>query len=102
MGRKAKTRDQVLDDVLSEFPDAPTLTLAKKVYGEWPEHFKSVEVARSAIRYRRGNIGSANRKLPGSKKHKRGNGDAGYEITGAGGTAMGNTGSGNGSNNTFP
>lgn len=72
------THDEVLDKLLTEFPDTPTLTLAKKAYKEYPELFLSVESARSSLRYRRGNMGESKRK--GAKKHKRENGHAGFKM----------------------
>lgn len=82
MARKKKqpTREDVLEDALSKFPDAPTLTLAKKIYKEYPELFSSIETARSAIRYRRGNNGSHHRNGIKDKKHVRENGKAGFKF----------------------
>ena len=54
-------RVNLLSKTLEEFPDAPTMTLAKKLYKEYPEHFTTLENARSMIRYRRGNRGAGDR-----------------------------------------
>ena len=49
-------------DMIKRFPNTPSMTLAKKIMGESPEMFTSIEAARSAIRYFRGAIGSRHRK----------------------------------------
>ena len=65
-----------------EFPDTPTMTLAKKAYKEHPESFINLENARGAIRYRRGNKGQASR--DNAKKHNeatfRPNGKSGWKV----------------------
>nr|BAR33754.1 Predicted phosphoesterase (COG0622) [uncultured Mediterranean phage uvMED] len=73
-------KDELLNNVLSEFPDAPTLTLAKKIYKEYPELFSTLENCRSAIRYRRGNNGEDKRQNLKDKKHVRKNGKAGFKV----------------------
>ena len=45
-----------------DFPSAGTMTLAKKAFKEHPKWFKSVDVARQAVRYQRGEIGELHRK----------------------------------------
>lgn len=79
---KNKNREQVLEDNLLEFPEVPTLTLAKKIYKEYPELFTNLESLRSALRYRRGNNGNTNR---ANAKNKHGdsfrkNGEAGFKV----------------------
>lgn len=74
------TRDDILKEELTKFPDAPTLTLAKKIYKEYPNQFASVENVRSAIRYRRGNSGERSRNVLENKKYVRPNGKAGFTI----------------------
>lgn len=49
------------------FPNTPTLTLAKKLYNEHPTVFKNVEDARTKLRYRRGQTGETSRKATGHK-----------------------------------
>lgn len=49
-------------DLLTKYPNTPSLTLAKKIMAENPSMFTTVEAARSAIRYFRGAKGSKNRK----------------------------------------
>jgi|TARA_R100000482_G_scaffold92851_2_gene38484 predicted phosphodiesterase len=73
-------RNDILVKVLEEFPDSPTLTLAKKIYKDHPALFSSVENVRSAIRYRRGNIGERSRSTLDNKKYVRENGKAGFKI----------------------
>ncbi len=49
-------------DMLSKYPNTPSLTLAKKIMAENASMFTTVEAARSAIRYFRGAVGTKNRK----------------------------------------
>ena len=49
-------------DILQQYPNTPSLTLAKKIVSENPALFTTVEAARTAIRYFRGASGSSNRK----------------------------------------
>ena len=49
-------------DMLTKYPNTPSLTLAKKIMTENPSMFTTVEAARSAIRYFRGAVGSKARK----------------------------------------
>jgi len=67
---------------LTKFPDIPTLTLAKLLIKEHPKAFLSVEACRSAIRYRRGNIGERCRKNTAKTKKStfRPNGTAGFKF----------------------
>ena len=55
-------KNEIVIQALNEFPDAPTMTLAKKLYKEYPEQFTALENVRSMIRYRRGNKGERDRK----------------------------------------
>ncbi len=64
-------------EIVRKFPDAPTLTLAKKCYRQHPELFTSVENARGRVREYRGNSGSAQRIKTGDKDCFRPNGKAG-------------------------
>lgn len=63
--------------LIAEFPDTPSLTLAKRLYRENKECFANQEAARSSIRVARGNIGSAARKSTRAT-HPRANGKAGW------------------------
>jgi len=73
-------RTDIIKELIQSFPETPTLTLAKKVYKEHPSMFSSVEVARSAIRYQRGNNGINNRKQTKDKSKFRKNCEAGYSM----------------------
>ena len=52
------TSTEIVIDYCTEFADVQTLTLAKKMYKDYPDFFKSVEDCRDKIRYRRGTKGS--------------------------------------------
>lgn len=72
----------IVDNAVVNYPDLPTLTLAKKLYKEHPKAFLSVEAIRGMIRYRRGNTGDTKRKIA-KANHKetfRENGKAGFKI----------------------
>ena len=47
----------VVVEYMERYPDLPNLTLAKLIYKENPSLYKSIETARSAVRYRRGQNG---------------------------------------------
>ena len=75
-------KNEIVIQALNEFPDAPTMTLAKKLYKEYPEQFTALENVRSMIRYRRGNKGGASRE-DAKKNHSktfREPGKAGFKI----------------------
>jgi hypothetical protein len=55
-------RTEMVKGYLADFPDLPSLTLARILYKTHPKNFKTVESARGAIRYHRGQSGKANRK----------------------------------------
>jgi predicted phosphodiesterase len=54
-----------------EFPDAPTLALARRLYRENVALFKDVETARRTMRYIRGTCGPGHRKTRGLKEPLR-------------------------------
>lgn len=75
--------DEIIGEVLVKFPDTPTMTLAKMIYEKHPKSFTSLDACRSAVRYRRGNIGERNRKKRSSSAGKelfRPNQTAGYSM----------------------
>ena len=74
------SREELLNDYLTRFPDTPTMTLAKMAVKEHPKMWTSLECCRSALRYRRGNNGSANLASLIEKKHTRKNGKAGFKF----------------------
>lgn len=71
-------RTQLLSDavreVLREFPNHPTKTLARILAEREPVLFRDVEAARRAVRYLRGNIGQGNRGSSTDKNFFRPNG----------------------------
>jgi len=64
---KQPTKSELARELRSRFPDAPTLTLAKKLAKEHFETFLSVEEARSVLRYIEGKKGVQSRKDLGTK-----------------------------------
>jgi hypothetical protein len=58
-----------------KFPDSPNMTLAKKMYKENTSVFSTLESARSAIRYVRGQAGSLSRKKINDKSRFKEAGD---------------------------
>jgi predicted phosphodiesterase len=64
---KQPTKSELARELRSRFPDAPTLTLAKKLAKEHFETFLSVEEARSILRYIEGKKGVQSRKDLGTK-----------------------------------
>lgn len=58
---------KICADALKRFPNTPILTLAKKIYEEYPMHFSTLEHARSAIKYYAGLKGDRDRKKIKSK-----------------------------------
>jgi len=70
MTKKKKTiKGEIVDQVLTDFPNTPSLTLAKKIYKKNPEVFTSLDDARSMVRYYRGAMGNKNRKNMTDKSH---------------------------------
>ena len=64
-----RIRREVVFDVLERFPDAGSMTLAKKIYKENPEIFKDLENARTLIRIYRGTHGNHNREYTKIKRY---------------------------------
>ena len=62
-----KISGAVAKQYCKRFPDTPSLTLARKMYSENGELYRSLDVARSAIRYQRGLIGNKNREVLADK-----------------------------------
>lgn len=65
---------KLMDDILEEYPEVPTRTLAKRIFSENKKFFKDIEQVRSALRRRRGNSGKSSMKT----RHNRKNGEAGW------------------------
>jgi len=62
MSRKPQRVGELAKQILTEYPTAGSLTLAKRLHRDFPEHFETVETARNAIRYHRGTHGVGHRK----------------------------------------
>lgn len=75
---KAPTGRDLARDLCKAHPDAPTLTLAKRLYAENKERFPSLEAARTCVRTVRGNTGDKLRKKQKDKSTFRPNGKAGW------------------------
>src|SRR3990172_4305985 len=63
MLRMAVTILEMAAQLCRDFPNVPSLTLAKRLYAENKEHIASIESARSSVRKARGNHGDRVRKL---------------------------------------
>lgn len=64
-------------EACAKFPDTPTRTLARMLHEKRPRLFTSLEQARGAVRFVRGNCGSKNRHLLADKTMIRPNGKCG-------------------------
>jgi predicted phosphodiesterase len=71
MKRHASHQKEIADDFLSRFPKAPTLTLARMAYNAHPSIWRNLDTARNYFRFRRGAIGSLNRRNSTDKSHFR-------------------------------
>ena len=48
---------EILDKYLNKYSDTPSRTLGRMLKRDYPELFKSIDAARSCVRYRRGKNG---------------------------------------------
>lgn len=64
---QGKTKQDLISEVLTEFPDAMNRAVARIAVERWPQVFPTVEVARRAVRVMRGAIGGYCRKYVGDK-----------------------------------
>ena len=80
MARRKSDRGKLITELLLEFPDADSRTLARLLYDRHPGEFSSLEVARSSVRYYRGNIGEKSRNTSRNKALHRKNGKAGQSF----------------------
>ena len=62
-------KGQIVIDYLKQWPDLPNMTLARKIYNENKEAFKSADSVRSFIRYQKGSNGTDNRKRIKDKRN---------------------------------
>jgi predicted phosphodiesterase len=60
---------EIVIEALKLYPNLPSLSLARKIYADNIEVFKSVEAARSSIRYQRGAVGKSQREALADKSH---------------------------------
>lgn len=68
MAKELTTARTVAAEICSKFSKTPSLTLAKKLFTEYPEVYKNIEHARSLIRTIRGKNGEEKRKKTEDKK----------------------------------
>jgi predicted phosphodiesterase len=68
---KAPTHASLATALCKKFPNAPSRTLAKRLYDENKERFKDLELARAAIRYVRGARGKHNRAFATTPREKQ-------------------------------
>ena len=68
MAKELTTARTVAAEICSKFSETPSLTLAKKLFTEYPEVYKNIEHARSLIRTIRGKNGEEKRKKTEDKK----------------------------------
>ena len=61
-----RAKGQLAQQYAVKYPELPTLTLAKKMFHDFPTIFSSIENARDAIRYRRGESGKLDREKAAS------------------------------------
>lgn len=66
-------QDDILGPLLKQYPDSPTLMIARMAYRDNSQVWPNLEACRTAVRYRRGNTGSRCRKKRGNKSHFRPN-----------------------------
>lgn len=68
MAKELTTARTIAAEICSKFSQTPSLTLAKKLFTEYPEVYKDIEHARSLIRTIRGKNGEEKRKKTTDKK----------------------------------
>ena len=68
MAKELTTARTIAAEICSKFSETPSLTLAKKLFTEYPEVYKDIEHARSLIRTIRGKNGDEKRKKTEDKK----------------------------------
>jgi len=59
---------KIAAEICSKFPEAPTHSLATKLFSEYPEAFDSQEHARNYVRRVRGKMGEKSRKFNTQKE----------------------------------
>jgi len=71
VGSPRTIKGNVAVEYLRRFPETPTLTLAKKIYAENPEVFKTVDDVRSKLRYYKHQNGARGRKYISTDEFKQ-------------------------------
>jgi predicted phosphodiesterase len=79
MAKDSTTGFDLARQLVREFPDAPSMTLARRLYSENKERFSTLNAARSAVRVARGNFGELKRKEAPPGDLARPNGKAGWK-----------------------
>lgn len=74
---RVNSRFHLISEALTKYPQASLRTLARILHGEFPQEFPSIEIARSALRYRAGQQGDSSGSTP---KLKRKSGKAGTKT----------------------
>jgi predicted phosphodiesterase len=67
MAKQTEAR-KIAAEICSKFPDAPSNSLAEKLFTEYPEAFNSAEHARNYVRLVRGKMGTKSRKFNTQKE----------------------------------
>lgn len=76
--RKPPTKADLARKLIERHPDAPSKTLARRLYEENKQAFTNLDAARCAIRYARGNMGNRSRARAADKTQFRPNKQAGW------------------------
>jgi hypothetical protein len=64
-----EARAKVTDEVMDEYNDLPSRTLARILHNLYPGYFPSIESARDVVRYRRGASGDKDREHLTNRKY---------------------------------
>jgi hypothetical protein len=59
--RYYELRYKASEEILKEFADLPTRTVARMLHDKYPKWYPSVEIARSFVRWCRGRMGEISR-----------------------------------------
>jgi len=73
-------RSKQVEEYLRLYEGMPSNTIARMLRNHFPLLFKSVEQARTAVRYKRGNNGERDRKVLKNKEFMRENQKSGYTV----------------------
>jgi len=67
-GAKQQIGGKLVEETMAQFPNLPTLTLARKLFNNYPEVYTTMDAARSSVRYYRGTMGNDNRLKKGIRE----------------------------------